>query len=175
MRIAAIAVEYRQRFHSDVVVDLIGYRRYGHNESDDPTVTQPRRYAIIKDRAPLSQLYAKEIGVDPTAELKAVQDAFFAEQKTGMEMEHRPHMAQLPSYWDGYNGGELSPEEDEKLETGIPAERVLELAQRMTKLPENFNVHPKVKKLYEQRVEMGEGKRRIRIMAQRSCWRMLRC
>ena len=158
MRIAAIAVEYRQRFHSDVVVDLIGYRRYGHNESDDPTVTQPRRYAIIKDRAPLSQLYAKEIGVDPAAELKAVQETYFAEHQAAKEMDHRPHMAELPAYWDKYKGGDLS-EEDEKLETGIPAERVLELAKLMTKVPEKFNIHPKVKKLYEQRVEMGEGKR----------------
>jgi 2-oxoglutarate dehydrogenase E1 component len=158
MRIAAIAVEYRQRFRSDVVVDLIGYRRYGHNESDDPTVTQPRRYAIIKDRAPLSQLYANEIGVDPAAELKAVQEQFFAEHQAAKEMDHRPHMAQLPEYWDKYKGGDLS-EEDEQLETGIPAGKVLDLAHLMTKIPEKFNVHPKVKKLYEQRVEMGEGKR----------------
>ena len=59
MRIAAIATEYRQRFHCDVVVDLIGYRRYGHNEADDPTVTHPRRYAAIKGHPFLYQLYAK--------------------------------------------------------------------------------------------------------------------
>ena len=158
MRIAAIATEYRQLFHSDVVVDLIGYRRYGHNEADDPTVTQPRRYAIIKDRLPLYQLYAKEIGVDPAAEAKAVQEEFFAEQKTATQMDHKPHMAQLPDYWSPYKGGELS-QEDSQLTTGITPERVLELARLMTKVPETFNVHPKVKKLYEQRVEMGEGKR----------------
>ncbi len=107
MRIAAIATEYRQRFRSDVVVDLIGYRKYGHNEADDPTVTQPRRYAIIKDRAPLYQIYAKEIGVDPAAEAKAIQEEFFAEQKIATTLEHKPHMSQLPDYWDKYTGGEL--------------------------------------------------------------------
>ncbi len=55
VRVAAIADEWRQRFHSDVVVDLVGYRKHGHSEVDDPTVTQPRRYAIIKDRKPLYQ------------------------------------------------------------------------------------------------------------------------
>ena len=82
VRVAAIAAEYRQRFHSDIVVDLIGYRRHGHSEVDDPTVTQPRRYAIIKDHPPLYQLYAKRIGVDPTAEAQAIQEEFLDEQKT---------------------------------------------------------------------------------------------
>src|SRR5580698_7628299 len=92
MRIAAIATEYRQRFHSDVVVDLIGYRKYGHNEGDDPTVTQPRRYAIIKDRAPLYQLYAKQIGVDPTAEAKSIQEHLLAEQTAATKAAHKPRL-----------------------------------------------------------------------------------
>ena len=53
VRIAAIAADYRAAFHSDVVIDLIGYRRHGHSEVDDPTVTQPRRYARIKEHPPL--------------------------------------------------------------------------------------------------------------------------
>ncbi|HEY5056648.1 MAG TPA: thiamine pyrophosphate-dependent enzyme, partial [Acidobacteriaceae bacterium] len=53
VRVAALAAAYRHRFHTDVVVDLIGYRRHGHSEVDDPTVTQPRRYALIKDHPPL--------------------------------------------------------------------------------------------------------------------------
>jgi 2-oxoglutarate dehydrogenase E1 component len=158
MRIGQIAVEYRQRFHSDVVVDLIGYRRYGHNEADDPTVTQPRRYAIIKDRPPLYQLYAKRIGVDPTGEAKAAQETFFEEQKAATQITHKPHLAQLPEYWAPYTGGELS-EADAELKTGISAERVLELTRLMTRYPENFHIHPKVQKLYEQRLEMGAGKR----------------
>src|SRR3984957_2830115 len=80
MRIAAIAAEYRQRFHSDVVVDLIGYRRYGHNETDDAPVPQPRRYAAIKERPFLYQLYAQSIGVDPAPEAKAIQEKFLADQ-----------------------------------------------------------------------------------------------
>ncbi len=158
MRIARIATEYRQRFHSDVVVDLIGYRRYGHNETDDPTVTQPRRYAVIKERAPLYQLYAKSIGVDPAAEAKSIQEGFLAEQVAATKIEHKPVLAKLPAYWDNYQGGEL-PEADKLLTTGISAERVLELSRLSNGYPAGFRIHPKVQKLYEQRVEMAEGKR----------------
>ena len=76
VRIAVLAANYRHTFGSDVVVDLIGYRRHGHSEVDDPTVTQPRRYAIIKDHPQLYKLYAEKIGVDPSAEITAVQQEF---------------------------------------------------------------------------------------------------
>src|SRR5216683_2354874 len=158
VRIARIATEYRQRFHSDVVVDLIGYRRFGHNEADDPTVTQPRRYAVIKRRAPLYQLYAKAIGVDPAAEAKSIQEKFLAEQTAATKVEHKPVLSKLPEYWDNYRGGELS-EADEQVATGISADRVLELARLSNSYPAGFHIHPKVQKLYEQRVEMAEGKR----------------
>jgi 2-oxoglutarate dehydrogenase E1 component len=158
VRIARIATEYRQRFHSDVVVDLIGYRRYGHNEADDPTVTQPRRYAVIKQRPLLYQLYAKAIGVDPTAEAKSIQEKFLAEQTAATKVEQKPVLSKLPEYWDNYRGGELS-EADENLSTGISAERVLELSRLSNSYPAGFHIHPKVQKLYEQRLEMAEGKR----------------
>jgi 2-oxoglutarate dehydrogenase E1 component len=158
MRIAKIATEYRQRFHADVVVDLIGYRRYGHNETDDPTVTQPRRYAVIKDHAPLYQIYAKAIGVDPAEEAKSIQAALLDEQAAATKVEHKPILSKLPEYWSPYRGGELS-EADEQLSTGISAERVLELSRLSNAYPAGFHIHPKVQKLYEQRVEMAEGKR----------------
>ena len=158
MRMATVAIEYRQRFHTDVVVDLIGYRRFGHNEADDPTVTQPRRYALIKDRKPLYQLYAEQMGVDPTEEAKLIQSEFLDEQMAATKVERKPRLAQLPDYWGKYRGGDL-PEADARLTTALAADRVLELTRQMTHYPEGFHVHPKVQKLYEQRVEMAEGKR----------------
>ncbi len=158
MRIAAIAAEYRQRFHSDVVVDLIGYRRYGHNEADDPTVTQPRRYAAIKQRQFLYQTYAKSIGVDPTAETKAIQETFLADQTAATQAKRKPKLSKLPDYWKPYHGGAL-PEADLKLTTGISAGQVLELSRLSNNYPAGFHIHPKVQKLYEQRIEMAEGKR----------------
>jgi len=157
VRVAAIAAEYRHRFHSDIVIDLIGYRKHGHSEVDDPTVTQPRRYAIIKDRPALYQIYAKSIGVDPAAEVQQVQQSLFDDQKTATKAEQRRRLAQLPSYWDHYKGGELKPEDD--VPTGLPVARITELVAGVTAYPTGFHIHPKVKKLFEQRTEMGAGTR----------------
>ncbi len=157
VRVAAIAAEYRHHFHSDIVVDLIGYRRHGHSEVDDPTVTQPRRYAIIKDRPALYQIYAKSIGIDPADEVQKIQQELLDDQKTATKADHKPRLAELPEYWDPYKGGELQPEDD--VPTGLSAERINELAQGVTRYPSEFHVHPKVKKLFEQRQEMGAGTR----------------
>ena len=75
------------------MVDLIGYRRHGHSEVDDPTVTQPRRYAIIKDHPPLYQLYAKRIGVDPAAEAHEIQAEFLDDQKSATKAKQKPSLA----------------------------------------------------------------------------------
>ncbi len=158
IRVATIAAEYRAKFGSDVVVDLIGYRRHGHSEVDDPTVTSPKRYAIIKQTPELSVTYAKRIGVDPSAEIAELQAAFLADQKKASQAEHVPHLASLPGYWDRYHGGALTAE-DRDLKTGIDAAEVKELTAALVSYPQNFAIHPKVKKLYEQRLEMGEGKR----------------
>ncbi|MEO6816691.1 MAG: 2-oxoglutarate dehydrogenase E1 component [Edaphobacter sp.] len=155
VRVAAIAAEYRHRFHSDVVVDLVGYRRHGHSEVDDPTVTQPRRYAIIKDHLPLYQIYAKRIGTDPANEVQQIQQEFLDDQKAATKAEHVPLLRTMPAYWDAYKGGELLPEDE--VSTGLSSERIHELVTALTRYPSDFHIHPKVKKLFEQRVEMGEG------------------
>jgi 2-oxoglutarate dehydrogenase E1 component len=158
VRVAAIAAEYRHKFGSDVVVDLIGYRRHGHSEVDDPTVTSPKRYALIKDLPELFKSYAKKIGVNPAAEVSEFQEKFLAEQKAAQQAEKLPHIYTLPAYWDGYHGGSLS-DADRTLKTGIDAAAVKTLTAGLVGYPEGFNIHPKVKKLYEQRVEMADGKR----------------
>ena len=156
-RVAGIAAEYRKRFRSDIVVDLVGYRRHGHSEVDDPTVTQPRRYAIIKEHPALYQIYAKRIGVDPTAEVQEIQAEFLDDQKSATKASKKPRLAQLPDYWDAYHGGELLPSDEVK--TGLPAEKIASLVRAATAYPANFHIHPKVKKLFEQREEMGAGSR----------------
>ena len=158
VRVATIAAEYRHRFGSDVVVDLIGYRRHGHSEVDDPTVTSPKRYALIKETPELYKSYAGRIGVDPAREVAKLQEMFLADQKAATKAETIPHLTELPEYWDKYRGGALT-EADAGLKTGLDAAAVAELTAGLCRVPEGFDVHPKVKKLYEQRVEMAEGKR----------------
>lgn len=158
MRVATIAAEYRFKFGSDVVIDLIGYRRHGHSEVDDPTVTSPRRYAIISKTPELYKSYAQRIGVDPAAEVGEIQQIFLEEQKQAKSASSSPRLTQLPAYWDKYHGGSLRAE-DVAVKTGVPAALVAELMRGLTNYPAGFNIHPKVKKLYEQRTEMAHGNR----------------
>jgi len=157
VRVASIAAEYRHRFHTDVVVDLIGYRRHGHSEVDDPTVTQPRRYALIKDHPPLYRLYAQRIGVDPEPEAQRVQSHLLEAQKLATRSRTKPRLVTLPDYWDRYHGGCFRPEDE--VETGLPAARITELARATTRFPAGFHIHPKVQKLFAQRNEMAAGSR----------------
>src|SRR6202034_370272 len=90
VRIAALAADYRYKFRSDVVVDLIGYRRHGHSEVDDPTVTQPLRYARIKDHPPLYEIYAKQIGADAAALAKELHEEFAEAQKQAKSVQKKP-------------------------------------------------------------------------------------
>jgi 2-oxoglutarate dehydrogenase E1 component len=162
MRIARIATEYRYKFGTDVIVDLIGYRRHGHSEVDDPTVTQPLMYKAIKEHPPLYQIYAKHIGLDDdtiAARAQTVKSEYEAAQKSATQFTKKPLMRDLPSYWDGYFGGRYKASYEQP--TGIPREELEELTERLTTYPEGFHIHPKVKKLLEQRQEMGTGKKPV--------------
>jgi 2-oxoglutarate dehydrogenase E1 component len=159
VRTAVIAANYRHKFHSDVVVDIIGYRRHGHSEVDDPTVTQPRRYAKIKDHPPLYKLYAAKLGIDASAEITAIQNEFLEEQKLATHAEHKPKMHSLPDYWEPYIGGHLLASDNPV--TGLDATEISTLTKALTTAPEGFHIHPKVAKLLEQRVDMGNGRKPI--------------
>jgi 2-oxoglutarate dehydrogenase E1 component len=158
VRVAALAADYRHAFGSDVVVDLIGYRRHGHSEVDDPTVTQPRRYAKIKDHSQLYRIYADKLGIDPSAEVTDVQNEFFADQKAATQAEHKPKMHELPAYWDPFYGGHLRP--DDNPVTGLDLTEIASLTRAITTAPQGFHLHAKVKKtVLDQRIEMGEGRK----------------
>jgi len=162
IRVARIATEYRCKFGTDVIIDLIGYRRHGHSEVDDPTVTQPLMYKAIKEHPPLYQIYAKQIGLDNekvAARVSAVKSEYEAAQKTATQFTKKPLMRDLPTYWDNYFGGRYKPEYEQP--TGVAHEELLELTERLTTYPDGFHIHPKVKKLLEQRQEMGTGKKPV--------------
>ncbi len=157
IRVAALAVEYRFRFHSDVVIDLIGYRRHGHSEVDDPTITQPLRYARIKDHPPLSKIYARQIGVDPAPRAQALQAEYEQALQQAQQMKKRAALARLPEYWSAYKGGPYLPEYE--VATGISSAELSKIAEGLTAYPASFHIHAKIKKLLAQRAEMGSGER----------------
>jgi 2-oxoglutarate dehydrogenase E1 component len=160
VRVARLATEYRYKFGTDVVIDLIGYRRHGHSEVDDPTVTQPLLYKKIKDHPPLWEIYADDIGAtDAQAQAELIKAEFEGAQKKAKDVKHKPTLRDLPKYWDNYFGGLHKPEFE--VETGLTTEELSELTSRLTTYPEGFHIHSKVKKLLEQRAEMGNGKRPV--------------
>jgi 2-oxoglutarate dehydrogenase E1 component len=159
VRVAQIAVEYRNTFGSDVVVDVIGYRRHGHSEVDDPTITQPLLYAKIKDHPPLWQIYAKQTGVDASANVAAVRNELETAHKAAAEMQKKPRLRKLPAYWSPYKRGRYDSAGE--VDTGVDAVRLAEVTDKLTSFPADFAIHPKVKKLLEQRSEMGHGKRAV--------------
>ncbi len=156
VRVARWAVEYRYQFASDVVIDLIGYRRHGHSEVDDPTITQPIVYRKIKEHPPLYEIYARRIGADAAPRVERVRTMMQDAKKQAQQMKKKPLLYTLPSYWDGYKGGLYSP--DLEVKTALDAAQIARLGQQLTQYPPEFNIHPKVKKLLEQRLEMANGK-----------------
>ena len=160
IRVARIALEFRYKFRSDVVVDMIGYRRHGHSEVDDPTITQPLLYKAIKEHPPLWEIYGEDTGIaDAQSRAGAVKAELEAAQKRASSVRKKPLMRSLPGYWDNFTGGRYKKEYD--AQTAIPADELAQLTRRLTAYPSDFNIHPKVKKLLEQRAEMGSGKRPV--------------
>jgi 2-oxoglutarate dehydrogenase E1 component len=160
IRVGRMATEYRYQFGSDVVIDLIGYRRHGHSEVDDPTVTQPLLYKAIKNHPPLWEIYAEDIGVeDVQTRVQAIREEYEAAQQKAGTLTKKPTMRELPKYWSGYEGGRYKLEY--AVETGLSAKELRELAERLTNYPADFHIHPKVKKLLEQRSEMVDGERPV--------------
>jgi 2-oxoglutarate dehydrogenase E1 component len=159
VRVGKLAADYRAQFGSDVVVDIIGYRRHGHSEVDDPTITQPRVYERIKNHAPLWRIYSERIGVQPMQIVENVRKEYEEEQTKARAIRKIPQLRQLPGYWSAYRRGRFKPEYE--METGLDAARLAEITDALVRVPDGFHVHPKIVKLLEQRAEMGHGKRAV--------------
>jgi 2-oxoglutarate dehydrogenase E1 component len=159
VRVGRIALEYRYAFGSMVVIDLIGYRRHGHSEVDDPTITQPLRYRKIEAHPPLYQIYAENIGVDPNPIVERVRAEIEEARQHAKELEKSPLMRRLPRYWGSYRGGRY--DRSYEVDTAVSEETLAAVGRSLVSFPEGFHVHPKVQKLLEQRLEMAEGKRTL--------------
>jgi 2-oxoglutarate dehydrogenase E1 component len=162
VRVARLAMEYRCTFASDVVVDLIGYRRHGHSEVDDPTLTQPRLYRRIKETPPLWRSYARRVGVDAAAaegRVREVQAELGAAQERAAKLEKLPVLRRLPAYWNHFRGGRYDPALE--VDTGLDAERLRELGEGLCRAPQGFHLHPKAERLLEERRRMARGEKPV--------------
>ena len=155
-------MEYRAAFHTDVVIDLICYRRYGHSEVDDPTTTQPLLYKRIAALPMLWEEYAArmEVGEEERAALEAgIHHRLEEALERGRGLKKRPVFRKLPAYWDPYRGGRYDPALE--VETALSAEIIEELGRRLAEAPAGFQVHPKVGKGLEERRAMSRGEKHI--------------
>ena len=159
VRVGRMALDYRYEFGTPVFIDLIGYRRHGHSEVDDPTITQPLRYRKIEAHPELWQIYAEKIGLDPAPLVEQVREELDAAQKEAQEIEKSPPMRRLPRYWGAFHGGRYDPSFE--VDTAVAADELTKVGEGLVRYPDGFHVHSKVKKLLEQRLEMARGKRAI--------------
>jgi 2-oxoglutarate dehydrogenase E1 component len=159
VRVGRMALDYRYEFGTPVFVDLIGYRRHGHSEVDDPTITQPRRYRKIEAHPELWQIYAEKTGMNPEPIVQRVRQELDAAQHEAQEIEKSPPMRRLPRYWGAFRGGRY--EASFEVETAVTENLLTPVGEALVSYPQGFHVHAKVKKLLEQRLEMAQGKRAI--------------
>ena len=160
---ARIATEFRQLFHKDVVIDMICYRRFGHNETLEPTFTQPLMYKAIKDHPTTLQLYTQKLVEEGTlSQAEADQMSADFVEKLDSELTasktHRPDRADwLDGRWSGLS---MAPKGDRRGDTAVPLELVHEVGRALTRVPEGFNIHKTIARQLEARAEMfrsGEG------------------
>jgi 2-oxoglutarate dehydrogenase E1 component len=159
VRVAGMALEYRYAFGSDVVVDLVGYRRHGHSEIDDPSISQPVLYEKVKQHPPLHEIYAKQIGMDPGPLVNRVREEYERALAEAKKLGKRPVMREMPGYWAQFVGGCFKPEYEVK--TALDADSLRQIAGSLAHVPEGFHLHPKIKRLLDERLAMGSGKRPV--------------
>ncbi len=157
---AELAMAYRYAFHTDVIIDMVCFRRYGHNESDEPSFTQPLMYQKIDQLPSERQLYSQSLierGVVTQTEIEALIAKKHAqledELRVARSQSARPRVEWMTGVWKGYKGGPDASVPD--VDTAVSTELLQEIARRITTLPKQFTPHAKIERLLQQRAAMG--------------------
>ncbi len=159
-RVLEIALDYRQEFHKDVVIDLVGFRLHGHNEGDEPTYTQPLMYRRIQEHPGVRALYARRLvreGALSQAEadeLEARQVAFYEAALVAAKEAARRTSVATPVRPPG-RGDEPSPRKE--IVTGVRRETLARIGRVMTTVPAGFNLNPKMVQQLARKAKMAEG------------------
>ncbi len=157
--VTRLALEYRQTFHKDVVIDLVCYRRHGHNEADEPAATQPGMYQVIRKHPTTRQLYARHLmerGVVDAPEAERLNEDYRRRVEAGQPLPQTVLGMIGNEYtvdWTRYEKGDW----DELHSTALPAGEVAELARDINRVPPNFSLHPRVAKIVADRDRMAAG------------------
>ncbi len=163
VHVAKIATEFRMKFQKPVVIDMICYRRHGHNESDEPAFTQPIMYRAIKAHPTTVSLYSKHL-IDEGTITAAEYDGMQAEFRARLDIEFKASEGYKPNKADWLDGrwAGFGQEDDEarRGNTGVSIDVLKEVGRRITSIPNDFNPHKTIQRLLERRretIETGEG------------------
>jgi 2-oxoglutarate dehydrogenase E1 component len=163
---AKIATEYRQKFQKPVVVDMFCYRRFGHNEGDEPAFTQPKMYRIIRQHPSTLELYAKKLtaeGAVTEAEVEGMKAQWRAKLDAEFEIAegYKPNKADwLDGRWSGLTAVREDVDDARRGRTGVPAETLKSIGAKLTETPPGFNLHRTIRRFLDNRrkaIEIGEG------------------
>tara|TARA_E500000331_G_C17247535_1_gene709672 strand:+ start:1 stop:2139 length:2139 start_codon:yes stop_codon:yes gene_type:complete len=162
---ARIAIEFRQKFNKDIVVDMFCYRRHGHNEGDEPAFTQPTMYKAISDHPSTREIYSKKL-IKEKLISKEESEKYLLDWYARLEEEYKKANSYKPDKADWFSGVweglDIAREKGKRRgDTSISLDKFKIVGQGLTKLPKNFNVHKKLKKLIDQKKLSFEGKNPI--------------
>ena len=159
---AKVAAEYRQEFHKDVVVDMFCYRRFGHNEGDDPTFTQPLMYAKIKGLPSVREIYAQKLVEQGVAKAEEVE-GWVSEFDAFLDKQFEAGKAYEPDKADWLDGKWSGLAKEGEAVTGLtaaPLQKLKDMGLAMTAVPDSVDVHRTLKRVIENRreaIESGQG------------------
>ena len=159
--VTEIALDFRMKFSKDVVIDMVCFRRLGHNEQDEPMVTQPLMYKIIDEHPGTRKLYADRLETEGIIAASEA-DEMLANYRNDMDAGSNPNKSIF--HGKKYSGTTQwapflkSIKWNQKVKTGMPMKKMKYLAERLTDIPENFELHSRVRKIIDDRRLMGEGK-----------------
>jgi 2-oxoglutarate dehydrogenase E1 component len=159
MSAVRLAFAFRQEFGHDVLIDLIGYRRFGHNESDEPAYTQPEMYVKIKNKKRVAELWADRLVAEEVVTQEEVEQQAQEvwDNLTLLHQRLKAKIAAAAEHDSGDHGtGEyqLDRSPSPEVETAVPAARLRALGEDLLRAPEGFTVHPKLVKQLERRREV---------------------
>jgi 2-oxoglutarate dehydrogenase E1 component len=165
--VVRISTEYRYQFKKDVIIDLICYRKYGHNEGDEPSFTQPELYKLIAAHPTPRDIYAKRLiaeGVIPETDAQVYIDQAMAPLTKALEYVRAEKPEPFHSEYQGRYWAKYHHAHDEDIfaavETEVTANELISTSRKINKFPQGFKIHPKLERLFDgrmQAVEQGKG------------------